>query len=348
MSVAERTLLVVNRTAGAGHGRATVDRLRAMLAELPTALRVETVRDHPEARACANDFLAASDAPAAVVAGGGSGTLRAVIEGLCEGRAELPGRERVRLGALRMGSGNPLARQFGVPKDPERALRGVIENLRAGRTAPCCVMRFEVGEPDGPPSVRYAATMAGFGQFGRAPGDLERWHGRVPGPRKVAAKLLGVERVNNAEYVLALLIRFARHTLSGDSEKVEILADGRREVMPLLAGVVMNFPFGEMPVDPGVRVEDEAVAMYMIPATGRISSLRTVLAPRRALGRAMRINIRKPERVEIRLLDRDRAKFFLDEDPMVFYGSLTMEVAGSLAFAPGPEYSFPTNKGDFV
>lgn len=348
MSIAERTLLVVNRTSGTGHGRAAMDRLRTMLAEPTTTLRVEAVADHPEARACANEFLAESDAPAAVIAGGGSGTLRAVIEGLCEGCAELPGRERVRVGALRMGSGNPLARQFGVPSDPEAALRGIIENLHAGRTAPCCVMRFEVGEPEGPPSVHYAATMAGFGQFGRAPGDLERWHERAPGPREVAARLLGIERVNNAEYVLALLIRSLRHTLSGDSEKVEIVANDRREVFPLLAGVVMNFPFGELPVDPGVRVEDEAATLYMVPSTGRSSSLRTVLAPRRALRDALRMEIRRRDLIKIRLLDRDSAEFFLDEDPMVFYERLTMEVAGSLAFVPGPEYSFQTKKGDFA
>jgi hypothetical protein len=34
VTVAERILLIVNRTAGIGHGRAVVDRLRVMLAEL--------------------------------------------------------------------------------------------------------------------------------------------------------------------------------------------------------------------------------------------------------------------------------------------------------------------------
>src|SRR5829696_3343203 len=117
--------------------------LAKLLGEQGT-LQVEVVADHPAARARANEFLKASDAPAAVIVGGGSGTLRAVIEGLCEGRVagELPGRERVRVGALRMGSGNPLARQFGIPQDPEAGLRGVIENLRAGRTAGCCAVRL--------------------------------------------------------------------------------------------------------------------------------------------------------------------------------------------------------------
>src|ERR687886_3057349 len=141
-----------------------------MLAELlgeQERLQVEVVEDHLAARACSNEFLRASDAPAVVIVGGGSGTLRAVIEGLCEGRAagELPGRERGRVGALRMGSGNPLARQFGVPQDPETGLRGIIENLRAGRTAPCCVLRCETGTRGDRTEVHHAATLGGFGQL---------------------------------------------------------------------------------------------------------------------------------------------------------------------------------------
>ncbi len=347
MPIAERILLIVNRTAGIGHGRAIVDRLRAMLGELSgeqATLQVEVVGDHPAARASANEFLMASDTPAVVIVGGGSGTLRAVIEGLCEGSAagELPGRERVRVGALRMGSGNPLARQFGVPQDPEAGLRGIIENLRADRTAPCCVLRCEAGMPGGRLEVHYAATMGGFGQFGRTPGDLARWHRLLPAPRAVAAKLLGIERLNNVEYVLAVLFRSASCALLGSSatEVVEVSAGDRKEILPLLAGVAMNFPFEELPIDPGVRVEDEALSLYLIPFTGRSSALRLFLTPRDLIRSALRIKDKKFERVEIRLVDRDAAEFFLDEDPMTFHGRLALEIAGSLAFAPGPEYRF--------
>ena len=349
MVVAERILLIVNRSAGLGHGHVVVGRLRAMLAALrgeraALQLQVEVVGDHPAARACAGEFLMASDAPAVIVAGGGSGTLRAVIEGLCEGSSagELPGHERVRVGALRMGSGNPLARQFGVPKDPEAGLRGIIENIRAGRTAQCCVLRCEVGTPNGSPEVHYAATMGGFGQFGRTPGDLARWHRSLRVPRAVAARLVGVERLNNVEYVVAVLLRSAACAVLGSSatEVVEVRADDRKEVLPLLAGVAMNFPLEELPIDPGVRVEDEAVSIYLIPFTGRSSALRLVLAPRRLIRGALRTVLQKFGRVEIRLVDCDAAQFFLDEDPMTFHGWLALEIAGSLAFVPGPEYTF--------
>ena len=115
MPIVKRILLIVNRTAGLGHNHALVDRLRTMLAKPfgeQATLRVEVVGDHPAARARANEFLGASKAPALILVGGGGGTLRAVIEGLCQNSelGRLPGRERVLIGALRMGSGNVLAR----------------------------------------------------------------------------------------------------------------------------------------------------------------------------------------------------------------------------------------------
>lgn len=165
--------------------------------------------------------------------------------------------------------------------------------------------------------------------------------------RAVAARLLGIERLNNVEYVLAVLFRAASCALLGGSatEVVEVRADDRKEVLPLLAGVVMNFPFKELPIDPGLRVEDEAVSLYLIPHSGRLSMLLLVLAPRRLLRGALRIRIEGQDRVEIRLLDRNTAEFFLDEDPMTFHGRLTLQVAGSLAFVPGSEYRFREGSG---
>src|SRR3712207_2115232 len=246
----ERSLLIVNRSAGIGHGYALVDRLRTMLAKPfgeRATLRVEVVRDHPAARARASEFLKASKASALILVGGGGGTLRAVIEGLCEGSEEgrLPGRERVLIGALRMGSGNVVARQFGIPRDTEAGLRGIMENLRAGRSVPCCVMRCETGTRGGRTEVHYGATLGGFGQFGRVPGDLVRWERRLPAAHKVAATFFGIERLTNVEYALALLVRSVSTALVGGSmaEKVEVSTQDRRGAMRILAGVAMNFPF---------------------------------------------------------------------------------------------------------
>jgi diacylglycerol kinase family enzyme len=350
--IVERILLIVNRTAGIGHGHALVDRLRTMLAKPfgeQATLRVEVVRDHPAARARANEFLGTSKASALILVGGGGGTLRAVIEGICEGSEEgrLPGRERVLIGALRMGSGNVVARQFGIPRDPEAGLRGIIENVRIGRTVPCCVMRCETGTREGRTEVCYAATLGGFGQLGRVPGDLVRWEHRLAAVHEVAARLFGIERLTNLEYALALLIRSASTALLGGStaEKVEVRMHDRSEVMRLLAGVAMNFPVKAFPFNPGVRAEDEALSLYLVPYIGRFSTLQMVLAPRRLLRGALQIRIEGSERVEIRLLDRNVAEFFLDEDPTNFHDWLALQVAGSLAFVPGPEYRFRAGSG---
>src|SRR5690242_20850313 len=53
----------------------------------------------------------------------GGGTLRAVVEGACDGSAGLPCIDRLRIGALRMGSGNVVARQLGMPVDPIAGMR---------------------------------------------------------------------------------------------------------------------------------------------------------------------------------------------------------------------------------
>jgi hypothetical protein len=129
------------------------------------------------------------------------------------------------------------------------------------------------------------------------------------------------------------------------AEEVEVRTRDRRGVMRLLAGVAMNFPLEMLPVDPGVLAEDEALSLYLIPYAGRLEALLLVLAPSRLLRGALRVRIEGPERVEIRLLDRDAVEFFLDEDPMTFHGRLTLQVAGSLAFVPGPEYRFRAGSG---
>ncbi|HSK83508.1 MAG TPA: hypothetical protein VK902_08920, partial [Rubrobacter sp.] len=112
-----------------------------------------------------------------------------------------------------------------------------------------------------------------------------------------------------------------------------------------LAGVAMNFPFKAFPIDPGVRAEDEALSVHLVPYSGRLSTLLLVLAPRRLLRGALKIRIEGQDRVEIRLLDRNTAEFFRDVDPMTFHGRLTLQVAGSLAFVPGPEYGFRAGSG---
>ena len=309
----DRALLVINRTAGAGQDESTVEQLTSLfkltLGEL-SEVRIELVTDHPSARDCAGQFISSSDAPALVVAGGGGGTLRAVIEGVYDYRS-------VRVGALRMGSGNVLARQFGVPRDPIVGLQVLLANLSAGVTARCCVMRCETWTSSGHSEVHHAVTLGGLGQFGRIPSDLSRWHARVPFVQKLAARSIGVEKLTNVEYIAAFLLR----TLTHRAEVVEIKFQDQRERLRLLSGVVMNFPIAALPFKPCVTVEDEALEVYLL-----------------SLRENRRFRIEKDQPLEIRFIDRERIEFFLDEDPVTTCGRLSLGVAGSIAFVPGPDY----------
>jgi hypothetical protein len=347
----ERALLIINRSAGTGESDAIADTLSLIfkqgLEEL-SQVRVELVSNHPAARACAAGFLSESEAPALIVAGGGGGTLRAVIEGICDSRvsAELPGPQRVRVGALRMGSGNVLAKQFGVPRDPVLALDGLLMNLKAGRTVPCCVMRCETWTSSGKSEIHHAVTLGGLGQFGRIPSDLARWHTRFPFVHKNTARSIGIERLTNLEYALTLLIRSVSCMIFSDrAEMIEIQFQDQTERLRLLSGIVMNFPVPALPIKPCVTVEDEAVLVYLIPLRGRCSPLLQIVTPQKLISHARCIRLEKSQRLEVRFVDQDTVELFLDEDPVTTYRRLSLTVAGSIAFVPGPDYQSIADRG---
>jgi hypothetical protein len=305
-----------------------------------TEVEVDLVSDHPGARSSAAKFMAASDEPSFIIVGGGGGTLRAVIEGICgeDSSKPLPGPQRVRVGALRLGSGNLLAKQFGVPRDPVAGMRGLLRNLETGLTVPCCVVYCEVWKSPGHSETYYVTALAGFGQIGRIPRDLARWHLSMPRLRKGAARLLGIERLNNLEYTSALVLRSVSCLLVPDMvEAVEFSCQGQEERMRLLSGVMMNLPIKQFPFKPTVRVEDEAVSIYLIPFQVRLSPLR-LLFPRSIINHSHCIRLEKNQRFELRVTDRDSMEFFLDEDPVIAYGRLSLGVAGSISFVPGPDY----------
>ena len=340
----KRALLIINRTAGTGQGKSIAEKLSLLfkqgLHEL-SDVQINLVSNHAAAHACAADFLRKSEAPALVVAGGGGGTLRAVIEAICDSRtsAELPGPEHVRIGALRMGSGNVLAKHVGVPPDPFLGLQHLLMNLKAGHVMPCCVMRCKTWTRSDNSQVHHAVTLGGLGQFGRIPSDLARWHARFPIVHRYAAQWLGIEQLTNVEYALSLLIRSIFCTLFPDlAETVEIQFQDHKERFRLLSGLIMNFPIDSLPVQPGVTVQDEALAVYLIPYTGRCSPLRQIASPQRLIPHSHRMRIEKNQRLEVRFVDRECVEFFLDEDPVTTCGRLSIEVAGSVAFVPGADH----------
>lgn len=320
----ERLLLLVNRSSGTGHRPALAVQLGKQLwqaAGSGTDLDVEVVDDHPAARRLARSFMAASRRPAALIVAGGGGTLRAVVEGVCDdaGRV-LPDASRIRLGALRMGSGNVVARRLGVARDSLGAINDIAASLRGGRTTACSVIRCRFGTATGAEDVRYAVTLCGLGQFGRSPGDLARWHRRFEKPRRAIAPLVGIERLNTVEYLMSAGARMLAATFYPPlCERVEVTIRGHSEHLRLLAGAVMNLRVNGMPFDPGVHMEEAAAGVRLLEWGGKLRAWRLGLG----------------ERLDLTLHDRKSIEFFLDEDPELAFGSLSLEVAGTLAFVGG-------------
>jgi hypothetical protein len=71
----------------------------------------------------------------------------------------------------------------------------------------------------------------------------------------------------------------------------------------------------------------------LIPLEKPFPFLLKALSPK---GLIRQFKIERPDRLEIRFAKSGPVEFFLDEDPFVAYGGLAIQVAGSMAFVPGP------------
>jgi hypothetical protein len=162
--------------------------------------------------------------------------------------------------------------------------------------------------------------MCGLGQLGRTPGDLARWHRRFEPARRALVQLAGIETLNRIEYTLSAGGRMLASTLyPRRCELVEVTIGNHKERFRLLAGAVMNFAVNGMPFDAGVGIDEAAAGVQLLPWGGKLRTWR--------LG--------STEKLVLTLLDRKSIEFFLDEDPELAFGSLSLEMAGTLAFVRG-------------
>src|SRR5438270_8418251 len=312
----ERALLIVNSASGTGCAPSLAGELMRGLRDSAGQLReleVALVRDHPAARVAAASFLKSSDRPAALVAAGGGGTLRAAVEGVFDAGAACG----TLIGALRMGSGNVVSRRLGIARDPGAGIRQLGTAIRLGHTAPRPVIRCAFGTADGLVDVRHAVVMCGLGQWGRTSGDLARWHRHLAGGRAALAALAGLERVNHLEYVAAAGGRLLEAAVRPSAcERAEVSFGGRAERCRLVAGTVVTTSIGGIPFDPQVGTGEVAAGALIIPRGGR---------PRR-------FRLSPEETLRIRLIDRRAVEFFLDEDPEIAHREISLGVAGNLSF----------------
>ena len=130
----QSALFVVNQSSGLGRGAAEIERLHQefdrAFAFIPPRV-VEIAATHEQARQFTRNFLTTHAAPYFLLAGGGAGTSRAMLQGVMELVAEKKIQLRdVYFSALRLGSGNVVPKMLGIPADPLAALCGIAQGLR--------------------------------------------------------------------------------------------------------------------------------------------------------------------------------------------------------------------------
>lgn len=185
--------------------------------------------------------LAPLGAGTTLLAVGGDGTMSEVANGLLRAR---DGRPLPRLALLPSGSGNDLARQLGIPRDP-RALAGLLDQ---GATRP-----VDAGRLAWPGGERWFLNVASFGFTAAANLLVDR---------------LG-KRIGGASYVAGALAAFARHR----DHPVRLGVDGEVAApLRLGCGVAANGAwFGSgMHVAPGAAVDDGRLDFVAVGGAGRL------------------------------------------------------------------------------
>jgi diacylglycerol kinase family enzyme len=122
--------VIVNASAGLGHGAAEFDRLTAAFAAAGAEARLLPARNGDELRDIAR--REAQLRPPVIVAGGGDGTINAVASELLDSDTAL--------GVLPLGTLNHFARDAGIPSDLDEAVRVILARR---------VKRVDVGEVNG-------------------------------------------------------------------------------------------------------------------------------------------------------------------------------------------------------
>ncbi len=336
-----RVLLLVHRSAGMGHGE---DDVLALHETLRSALRggarasqvgARLCDDHAEVRQAAREFV--EQGAGVLVAAGGGGTLRAVVEGAIAGTGgTLPGPGRLRIGSLRMGSGNVIARRLGGALRARDALLATARGVTQGGSVPCAVMRCAVGTSDGRTVIQHGLTFAGFGCFGRVPGDLQRWRRRHPLLRAAGVVARGVEGYNDLEYAAGHAVRCVGAAFdAAETESLRVRWPGFETTVRVLSGLAMNLRLGALPFDPCVDMGDPAFGFALVPFESRASVRKLLLSPRRAVQDGLRARIELGQTLTLTLTDRQSAEAFLDEDPFVFHRQIELGVAGVVSMIPG-------------
>jgi diacylglycerol kinase (ATP) len=208
-----------------------IARLNAAIASVaPHGWEVEIAPTEAAGHATALAKEAAAAGASVVFACGGDGTINEVINGLVGGPAALA--------LVRGGMGDVFAKEIGVPKGPEKALRVLFEGTRR---------RFDLGLAN----ERYFLCMAGIG----FDADVVQ---AVPDPWK--------KRLGSTSYAFWGVREALRHPV----QKVEIKLDGavfETELYWLLVGNTRSYG-GIIDITADAKVDDGLLEAYVFEGRG--------------------------------------------------------------------------------
>ncbi|GAB4387853.1 MAG: diacylglycerol kinase family lipid kinase [Thermodesulfovibrionales bacterium] len=231
-------LIVANPVAGSSSER-KLRTARALLEEAGYGVEVLLTSKGGDAEALARG--AAARGPAFVMAAGGDGTFNEVANGLAGGGAAMA--------LLPMGTSNVLAKELGVPEDPEGAVRAAL----SGRPRSVCLGRISMAGGD-----RYFCLMAGVGFDGLV----------------VARALRLARRPGKLAHIAAGLL-----ALPGwRPGPIEVVADGR--AWEGRSAIVCNAAkyAGHFRIAPDARMADPTLRVVLMRGGGRLDMARYVLS----------------------------------------------------------------------
>lgn len=331
------SLLVVNRPSGSGRAGANLNALAQAFRGLigPAAHPIVAVTaNHDEVVECTRAFLSRHLRPWHLIAAGGGGTLRAVVQGIFESVVQgEAGLEDITLSTLRLGSGNLVARHLGVPHDPLEALRHIAEALRSSRAAACCVYRCRLFDEGRAARDRYGLALGGIGQFARVPDDIAGWKAAHPVLMRLLSRTISLERINTAQYLGFVGLRALRCALrAAEAEAIEVRHAGSVARYRLLSGLLLNFDDRDLPFQSGVAIAEPRLTLCCVPRLGGLSTLGALANWRSLDDRALRYTVTFDTPVEIHFLDR-ATTVALDEDTFAAGRLVRFEVAGMIHFS---------------
>lgn len=235
-----RLLIIFNPAAG----RSPKRRLRAILERLD-ALGCRVVLRETTARGDAEAFARGAEAALfdAVVAAGGDGTVNEVANGLAA--STLP------LAILPLGTGNVLANEIGLPRDPRR----LAALLASGDARP--VWMGEVANPV--TGIRRFLMMAGIGFDAAVVAGLNEGLKR---------------RVGKLAFVWAIIAEITRYRPC----RYRVMCDG---IEYSAASVVISkghFYAGRFVLAPAACLDEPWLHLVLFTRTGRLAALRYLIA----------------------------------------------------------------------